>query len=135
MTATLVATAPPPIAAAPPVALAAPPPAADPAPPSAARAAHPCAAETEELRRRGEHPVAAAEPAERLELAAQCASVLATPGALAHVPARAAACAHAPVGGGGDVEPDVAACGVAGLDRLDEADAGSHQQRLDRRDR
>src|SRR5439155_14161378 len=89
------------------------------------------AADAQELRGRSEEAVAAAQAVELLEIAAQRRAVLAARGALAHVAARAAAGAHALVGRGRDVEPDLAACGVTGLDRLDQPDPRPDEQRLD----
>ena len=59
--------------------------------------------------------------------------VLAAAVALAHVPARAPRRLDAAVVGGHQVAPDLAAVRIARLLRLDEPDAGAHQQRLDGR--
>src|SRR5436190_5294131 len=92
-------------------------------------------AESEHLRACAEQAVAAAQSVELLELAAQRDAVLAARRALAHVAPRAAAGAYALVGRGRDVEADVAARGVARLDRLDQADPRADQQRLHGRHR
>ena len=54
--------------------------------------------------------------------------------AVTQVPPRPAVCAHAAPVGEGEVGADLVARRVAGLGGLHEAQAGAHQERLDRRD-